>query len=44
MRRPDGNRRPTKARIPNAKAVSVDIAALQPCAEERPAFTSSRSR
>src|SRR4051812_36212422 len=33
-----GNLGPTSASIPSANAVSVDIAAPQPCAPERPAF------
>ena len=34
-----GKRGPTSASIPSANAVSVDIAAPQPCADGRPAFT-----
>ena len=35
-RRRSGNRGPTSASIPSANAVSVDIAAPQPCADGRP--------
>ena len=33
-----GARRPTRARIPSANAVSVDMAVPQPCADARPAL------
>ena len=37
-----GKRGPTSASIPSANAVSVDIAAPEPCADGLPAFTARK--